>query len=230
MDDPLSIPPILSPPADESLELIHTRAYEVQVFRVSDTELLARGAVRDLKPGGLYLVDDPVELPVHHMVIELRIAFPTLEILSALVEFRVHPEDLCPSIVTHYEQLAGLSIARGFTHKVRELFGGPRGCTHTTALLQALAPAVVQSTYSMQILASRAAGRSKGYPPSLPANGMSPEQRRRMFAFNINACHVWDEAGGLVASLDRGDAPDTPVFIRQRFAQRGIDPATWRRT
>jgi len=40
--------------------------------------------------------------------------------------------------------LKELSIARGFTHKVRGLFGGPRGCTHTTALSQAMAPEAIQ--------------------------------------------------------------------------------------
>ena len=46
--------------------------------------------------------------------------------------------------------LVGLSIARGFTHRVRELFGGPRGCTHTTALLQAMAPIAMQCFWSMR--------------------------------------------------------------------------------
>jgi len=36
--------------------------------------------------------------------------------------------------VPHYESLVGLSIARGFTHKARELFGGPRGCSHILTL------------------------------------------------------------------------------------------------
>lgn len=223
-----TIPPILLPPDDEGLELLHTRTYEVQVFKASATEMVARGAVRDLKPGGLYLPDDPVALPVHHMVVELRVAFPSLEITAASVEFRVYPEDPCPSITTHYENLVGLSIARGFTHKVRELFGGPRGCTHTTALLQAMAPAVVQSTYSMRVLAMKAAGRAGQLMPKAPP-GLPLEERRKMYGFNLNTCHMWAEDGPFVAALDRGEQPSTPVFIRQRFAERGIDPGDWRR-
>ena len=47
------------------------------------------------------------------------------------------------------------------------------------------------------------------------------------------SCHwkvrVWDEHGELVASLDAGRAPDVPVFIQQRFRDRGRDPESWRR-
>lgn len=224
------IPVLLPPPDDESLELLHNRTYEVQVFRAGPTELVARGAVRDLKPGGLYLPDDPLELPVHHMVVELRVEFPSLVIRSASVEFRVYPEDPCPSIVEHYEQLAGLSIARGFTHKVRELFGGPRGCTHTTALLQAMAPAVVQSTYSMRIVEARRNGTRHPFAaPPAETRELSREERRRLFGFNLNTCHMWDEDGEFVARLERGEHPGTPVFIRQRLTQRGKDPALWNR-
>ena len=211
------------------MELIHTRNYEIQVLRVSDRELLARGAVRDVKPGGLYLPDDPDPLAVHHMTLELRVAYPSLEITAAEVQFRVYPEDPCPTIVEHYGNLVGLSIARGFTHKVRELFGGPRGCTHTTALLQALAPAVVQSTFSMQLAWMRSKGISIADAMVSGGGEVDPEARRRAVSRNINSCHMWDEHGEMVARLDRGEPPVSPVFIRQRLAERGItDAPTWR--
>ena len=83
------------------------------------------------------------------MQIDLEVGFPSLEIVKASVRFETHPHGGCPAIIDHYGGLVGLSIARGFTHKVRELFGGPRGCTHTTALLQAMAPVAVQCFWSM---------------------------------------------------------------------------------
>ena len=223
--DDLPLAPLLPPPDDPTYELLHTRDYAVQVYRVGKRELLARGAVRDLKPGGLYLPNDPVPLPVHHMVVELRVEFPSLTITSATVEFRVYPEQPCPTIVRHYESLAGLSIARGFTHKGRDLFGGPRGCTHTTALLQAMAPAVVQSTFSMQWQRIR---DGEVDPAGSRREGLTKEQRRSFFQTNINTCHVWDEDGDLVASLEAGRPPEVPVFVRLRYAERGLDPETWR--
>ena len=132
------------------LEVLHDREYRVRAFRKRDDLLLIRGAVRDQKPPGLYIEIDPDPMTIHHMQIDLEIAFPTLEIVGAQVGIEVHPSAGCPSIESHYDKLVGLSIARGFTHKVRELFGGPRGCTHTTALLQAMAPVAVQCMWSMR--------------------------------------------------------------------------------
>ena len=86
------------------------------------------------------------------MVIDLTIGFPDLVISDVAVEMQTHPHGYCPSIVEHYRKLIGLSIARGFTHKVRDLFGGPKGCAHTTALLQAMAPVAIQSIWSMRSL------------------------------------------------------------------------------
>jgi Protein of unknown function (DUF2889) len=221
------LPPLLLPPDDDQLIPLHTRSYEVEVYRASATEMVVRGAVRDLKPGLLYIADDPDPMPMHHMVVELRVGFPELTIESATVEFQIYPEDDCPSIRAHYAQLVGLSIARGFTHKVRELFGGPRGCTHTTALLQAMAPAVVQATFSMQIVAFRDLPPERRLPRSA-LREMGPEERRKFFRHNLNSCHVWEEHGEVVARLERGDPPRVPVFIRQRFAERGRDLQGWR--
>jgi hypothetical protein len=129
--------------ADLDLPLLHQRTYLVRSYRESDTQLRIRGSVQDLKPAGLYIADDPDPLDIHHMVVDLVVAFPAMEIVDAKVVMERHPHPECVRIEDHYTKLAGLSITRGFTHKVRELFGGPRGCTHTTALLQAMAPVAI---------------------------------------------------------------------------------------
>ena len=46
-------------PPDPDLPLIHTRNYEVRAYKVSDSEILIRGAVRDDKAPGLYIDNDP---------------------------------------------------------------------------------------------------------------------------------------------------------------------------
>ena len=124
---------ILPPPPEGGVALLHNREYRVQAYRVAADRLEIHGAIRDQKPPGLYIQDDPEPLTVHHMQLALEIAFPALEIVGVTTEFETHPHESCPRIIDHYDNLIGLSIARGFTHKVRELFGGPRGCTHTTA-------------------------------------------------------------------------------------------------
>lgn len=209
-------------PPDPDLQPIHTRDYQVRAYRVDDGAMLLRGAVRDTKPPGLYIEQDDEPLAIHHMVVELAVAYPSLEITRAEVVFEVHPHTTCPTITEHYGKLVGLSIARGFTHKVRELFGGPRGCTHTTALLQAMAPVAVQCMWSMRV----AKARELGDPPR---GEMTQAQREMFFASNINTCHVWEEEGDHVTALRRGEMPEAPIQISRRLRELGVDPEDWLR-
>lgn len=204
----------------EPLEVLHDREYRVQAYRKRDDLLLIRGAVRDQKPPGLYIDVDPDPLTIHHMQLDIEVSFPSLQIVGAAVVFETHPNETCPNIVGHYDELVGLSIARGFTHKVRELFGGPRGCTHTTALLQAMAPVAIQCVWSMR--ASRA---RRG---EAPATAATPEQQRAMWQMNVNTCHVWAEDSEWVARLDAGEEMPPPVFARERLVQLGLKPDEWR--
>ena len=199
---------------DPQNDLIHERAYVVRAYRKDDATLWLRGAIRDQKPPGLYVPDDPEPLTVHHMILDLHISVPSLEITWANVVMETHPHSGCPQIEVHYEKLIGLSIARGFTHKVRELLGGPRGCTHTTALLQAMAPVAVQSLWSFRMVSKEST---------------SPEVRARAMATNINTCHIWAEDGDQVASILRGEPMEAPVWIKKRYAELGRDPAEWQR-
>jgi hypothetical protein len=134
----------------EELTLLHTRSYDTKVYR-DDDHMVVVGSVQDVKPPGIYIEGDPDSLEIHHMLVVLRVRLPDLTITEAQVEFRTHPNESCPLVIEHYGQLVGLSVARGFNRKVRELFGGPRACTHTTALLQAMAPVVVQAMWSVRM-------------------------------------------------------------------------------
>jgi hypothetical protein len=207
---------------DAGDELIHERAYVVRAYRKGHSTLVMRGAVRDQKPPGLYIADDPEPLTVHHMVVDLDVAIPSLEITAVNVALETHPHTGCPRIEDHYQHLVGLSIARGFTHKVRELFGGPRGCTHTTALLQAMAPVAIQSMWSFRMAEARDTGQ--GSPFS------TPEQRAQGALFNLNTCHIWAEDGEQVTAMRRGEPMEVPVWIVERFAKLGRDPSSWRNT
>jgi hypothetical protein len=200
-----------------ALDVLHDREYRVRAFRLAGDRLLIRGAVRDQKPPNLYITDDDQPLTIHHMQIDLEVGFPSLEIVAATVRFETHPHGGCPSIIEHYGGLVGLSIARGFTHKVRELFGGPRGCTHTTALLQAMAPVAVQCFWSMEAAT----------PPTEPETddaSVMRERRRARWSTNLNTCHVWAEDGDLVATIEAGGEFGTPIFIQKRAEELGLEP------
>ncbi len=205
-------------PPDDDLQLIHTRNYETKVY-MADGHLIARGAVCDSKPPGTLIDDDDAWIDMHHMVVELKVSFPDLTITAVDLEWETFPNPPCPSISETYQQLVGISIARGFTHKVRELFGGPRGCTHIGALLQALAPSVVQATWTMNAMARREAAKA-GNPPD-GSDGS-------MFHGNINTCHIWAEDGQHVALIRKGDMPDPPLPAQQRLQEIGRDLSEWR--
>ena len=203
-------------PDEDELDLIHSRDYEVKVYRAGEDELLVRGAISDRKPPGLYVVDDPDELEVHQMQLELRVAYPSLEIRRARVVFESHPHAMCPMIAADYEKLVGLSVARGFSRKTKDLFGGANGCTHTNALIQAMAPAIVQSTWSIRIKEQMDAGLKRAELPE--------EERMRRLQANLNTCHVWDERGERVAKYREGRLEDEKLLpVEERLAALGRD-------
>lgn len=207
-------------PDDGGLDLVHTRDYETKIYQISDDELLVRGAVSDRKPPGLYVLDDPDELEIHQMQLELRVGLPGLEIKQASVLFESHPHSKCPIIAADYQKLVGLSIARGFTRKIRDLFGGPNGCTHTNALLQALAPAVVQSTWSISIRNQRSQGKTH--------QNLTPEEREWRIRGNTNTCHLWAEGGEHIADMREGRMHEYPLIpIRKRLRKLGRDETEW---
>ena len=211
------------PPDPEGVAVLHEREYRVRAYRLDGADgrrLLLRGAVRDQKPAGMYVEDDPDPLTIHHMQVELEVSFPTMEITAAAVLFEAHPHDACGSIAPHYGELVGLSIARGFTHEVRQRFGGPRGCTHTTALLLAMAPVAIQSIWSLQVVDDREAGREWRRPQDLP-----PEERAQRWAATLNSCHVWDATGEFAQHVLAGGDVGIPIPMRRRLDALGIDPS-----
>ena len=147
-------------PENPEFPLIHTRRYEVRAFRMADNRFLLRGVVCDEKPAGLYVTEDPDPLWLHHMIVEMEVVFPTFVIERAYAKFHQHPHLACTDITDHYKKLEGMSIARGFNAKVKELFAGSRGCTHITALLSAMAPVAIQTGWSMRVNAMNNGGNS----------------------------------------------------------------------
>ena len=208
-------------PPEAELELLHTRRYEASTYRVDDTTIIVRGAISDTKPPGMYVKDDPEPLEIHQMHIEMKVDMTTFEILDAHVGFATNPHEECPQIARHYDKLIGLSIARGFGKRTRELFGGPNGCAHTTALLQAMAPAVIQSAWSLTVSAARDSGVA-------PNDSSDADARESMVRRNLNTCHIWAEDGEVIQLIRKGDAKrSAPMQVAQRLVELGRDPDEW---
>jgi hypothetical protein len=208
-------------PVDTNYPLIHTRQYQVQAFRMSDERFLLRGAIVDEKPAGLYIENDPDPIWMHHMIVELQIVYPTFLIEKASVEFKNHPHLGCTNITDHYKKLEGMSIARGFNAKVRELFGSSRGCTHIGALLAAMAPVAIQTGWSMRVSSVVDFDDSSKSPEDFQ------EQRIKQFASTINTCHIWDEHGEMVSKVRRGEEIEMPLPVVRRLRDLGRDETDW---
>lgn len=212
-----------SEPGAPDLPELHHRNYDVRSYAAGPDRVLIRGRIVDRKPPGVYFDDDTEPLEIHHMVVDLTISFPELEIVAAESVMETHPHGQCPKIMDHYGELVGLSIARGFTHKVRELFGGPRGCTHTTALLQAMAPVAVQSVWSMRHVSDTEQLVAAPMGPN-----PTPEEMRAQLAYNVNTCHVWADPGPMFDAIDSGREIPAPLWAEERAAALGQSIETWR--
>ncbi|MDG2112505.1 MAG: DUF2889 domain-containing protein [Actinomycetota bacterium] len=207
--------PILPPPPDGAVPVLHNREYRVQTYRMGTDRLLIQAALRDQRPPGLSIPDDPEPMTVHHMTLELLVSYPEAEVLEATTAMVTHPRSTCTEIVERYDELVGLSLTRGFTHKVRELLGGPRGCSHTTALLQAMAPAAMQSFVGMRTLDALERGEDHPLHARDPLDG----SWERL----LNTCHVWAEDGPAIATRRAGNPDEQLIPIRRRLAQLGRD-------
>ena len=205
-------------PENPDFPLIHTRRYEVRAFRMAADRLMLRGVVVDEKPAGLYLKGDEQPLWLHHMIVDLEIVYPTFLIEKASATFHEHPHLECTNITDHYKKLEGMSIARGFNAKVKELFAGARGCTHITALLSAMAPVAIQAGWSMRAVAS-----SDGQVDAQ----RNYENRERQLAGTINTCHMWDENGALAASVSSGNYTEVPLSVKKRLTELGRSEEEW---
>ena len=208
-------------PVDTNYPLIHTRQYQVRAFRMSDAKFLLRGVVVDEKPAGLYIENDPDPIWMHHMIVDLEIVYPTFLIEKASVEFKNHPHLGCTNITDHYKKLEGMSIARGFNAKVRELFGSSRGCTHIGALLAAMAPVAIQTGWSMRVSSVVDIDDSAKSPEDFK------EQRIKQFASTITTCHIWDEHGEMVSKVRRGEEIEMPLPVVRRLRDLGRDETDW---
>ncbi len=208
-------------PTEPIYPVIHTRQYQVKAYRMSDQRFLLRGCVVDEKPAGLYIESDPDPIWMHHMIVDLEIVYPNFLIEKASVEFKNHPHLSCTNITDHYKKLEGMSIARGFNAKVRELFGSSRGCTHIGALLAAMAPVAIQTGWSMRI------GTAMTSDDSSKSSQDLQEQRINQFASTINTCHVWDEHGEMVGRVRNGQEIEMPLPIVLRLRELGRDETDW---
>ena len=193
---------------------IHNRSYDCQAFEEGEGRMRVRGHLTDTKPLGLGLADGE-PLVIHEMTVDLVVSVPEFEIVAVEAEMQVHPYLQCTHVLEDYQKLVGLSITRGYSRRVKELFGGPNGCSHMGALLQAMGPVAIQASWSLVTLHDDPADRLNEV--------VGDEERERRLRMNTNTCHVWAEGGEHLAAVARGEGMRRPDWEESRLRSLGVD-------
>jgi hypothetical protein len=173
-------------------EPLHRRTISVESF-AEDEQLRVVGRLRDERPW-----HDTVPV-LHDMELEMTVALKGLVITSAVATMHQFPHDECPFISPKFAQLEGLSIARGFTRAMRELFAGVSGCQHLHELARVSGPAVFQAATSL-----RAQRRQQGEAPTVDPVALAGNM--------IGTCHIWEKDGIAVQKLELGWRPGTTRY------------------
>jgi len=192
---------------------IHQRRYETEAFDEGDGTMRLVGRLIDTKPQGLGLADGE-PLVIHDMVIEMTVAGDTFEIMAITPTMNVHPYGNCTAVLASYRQLVGVSIARGYSRKVKDLFGGPMGCSHIGALLIALGPVAIQASWGM--------ARLHDDPAVWSRVELDDDDVERRLRLNTNTCHVWSADGDQIARLNRGEEAERPEWEAVRLTKLGL--------
>ena len=157
-------------------EPLHRRAIEIQGYKRADGLYDIEAHLVDTKPYDFKLAAGirPAGEPVHSMWLRITVD-RELRIVDAAAAMDAMPYvEHCDAIVPAYRKLIGLAIRPGYYQKLKELFGGVRGCTHISELATALATATFQTL----------AGQRLQDPGKRP--------------FQIDRCHALDASGPVV--------------------------------
>lgn len=192
---------------------LHQRSYQTEAFDEGDGTMRIVGRLTDTRPHGMGLADGE-PLVLHDMTIEMVVEGATFEIRDISITMHVRPYDQCTAVLDSYRQLIGLSIARGYTRKIRELFGGPMGCSHLGALLTAMGPIAFQASWSL--------GKMHADPSAWISIDADSEDSARRLRLNTNTCHVWSEDGEQIQRLNRGEAGERPGWETVRLTKLGL--------
>ena len=174
--------------SDKKLPL-QVRTIRMEAVESGDDEILVTGSLLDERPrGGPKWFGVAGPRVVHDMRVALRIRCPELMITAADAAMETHPYTICPEALPPLQQLVGVSVAQGFTRAVNERLGRQQGCSHLTALIQAMGPVIRQ--------AAGVAFRDRNTEAVMGGGG------DRWF---INTCRSWRENGPLHSLLKQGD-------------------------
>lgn len=169
---------------------LHTRKIEVSTSEYDGQRIIVEGFLKDVRFQDSHTINGET-LPggiIHHMMVRLLVNCSNLMIEDVDVDLLSVPRNECRETINCLVPVKGLTIAKGFTSKVKKLVGGKKGCTHLVELLLAMAPAAIQGFAAYQ--------SQKQSPPD-------PTHTRMIYHFLLNTCHAWREDGPLAENFKK---------------------------
>ena len=166
---------------------IHTRNIEISTYESGGENIIVEGILKEDRLIPFYHNSGEKHPPqtVHNMVIQMLVECSSLTIREINVEMPETPHEECIQTANSIQKIKGLSIAPGFTSKVKKALGGLNGCLHLTTLVLAMAPAIIQGYWVYR-------NKEKA------DNKISPEIIKD---YLIDTCWVWRKDGPLAEEL-----------------------------
>ncbi len=168
-------------------EKIHTRQIDITIYTHDSDHLIVYGELKDnrLIPTYSLSMERREPVTVHGMRIAIKVELKSLTIVELEVETPQIPHKECDPVKKSLDTIVGLQLKPGFSHKVRQRVGGPKGCIHLTTLLLAMAPAALQGYWTH--------------------NDRNPEKRKltreQMDHYLVDTCYVWRREGPWLKEL-----------------------------
>lgn len=189
------------------MKLEHHRDIKFRTRRVTKDRVAVRAELIDWRTSiKLWRKWDKI----HQMRVTLTLD-PAMVIQTAKFETIVAPYFECRQHVVSAEKLIGLSLAKGFTKKAFEIYGGVAGCSHILTILSNLAAAVRQGfvfTYTFPEEEERLT------EDTLVATV------QRMGDFIADTCMVWKKDSAVQRDIRQGRLRTLPNRIYPRFARK----------
>ena len=168
---------------------IHARHLDIATYEGGSDAIIVEGVLHDERLADSYRRSGETLPPgtIHHMIIRMEVRGPKLVIEDIEVEMPTVPRQECRETLDSLLPLKGLPIVSGFTNRVKDLVGGPKGCAHLVALVAAMAPAAVQGTWAVMT--------SKPRDPAAVLPGAVERIK--------DTCRIWRSDGPLVKEIEK---------------------------
>ena len=94
---------------------------------------------------GMIALSGTIRDVYHDILLKVSVNPDNMSIAQASADFRRCPTTNCPAASSRMKMLIGLTIGRGMSRQLSEIFGGPEGCGNLRTMLAGLLPLAVNA-------------------------------------------------------------------------------------